>query len=80
MPRAARGNSDLAREFGARVREVRQARGLSQEALADRSGQHRTYIGHIERGETSPTLASIVQLAKALEVDPGDLVRGLGLP
>jgi transcriptional regulator with XRE-family HTH domain len=64
--------------FGARVRASRNRLGLSQEGLASRSGLHRTYIGGIERGERNIALINIVQLAKSLEIDPGDLVRGMG--
>lgn len=44
-------NKKLLNAFGARVRELRTARGLSQEQLAELTGFHRTYIGMIERGE-----------------------------
>lgn len=40
-------------EFGKRIRNLRTARGLSQEQLAELTGFHRTYIGMIERGELS---------------------------
>lgn len=50
---------------------------MSQERLADAAGVHRTYVGHVERGETTPTLYSIVRFAKALDLDASDLVRGL---
>ena len=50
---------------------------LSQEGLADVAGLHRTYIGHVERGEVNPTLWNIVRIAAALGVDPGELVAGL---
>ncbi len=36
--------------------------GLSQEQLAHRSGVHRTFVGHIERGEVNPTLSSLCLL------------------
>jgi transcriptional regulator with XRE-family HTH domain len=45
--------------------------------LAAQAALHRTYVGHVERGETSPTLYNIVRLAAALGVDPADLVKGL---
>jgi transcriptional regulator with XRE-family HTH domain len=66
--------------FGRRVRERRLAAGLSQEALGDRSGIHRTYVGGVERGERNLALANILRLAAALAVDPGDLVTGLRAP
>jgi predicted transcriptional regulator len=50
---------------------------LSQEGLADRTGVHRTYIGHVERGEVNPTLWSIIRIAASLGVDPAELVSGL---
>lgn len=64
--------------FGDRIRLHRTRAGISQEKLGERSGLHRTYIGHVERGEVNPTLGSIVKLADALEVDPGLLTTGLG--
>lgn len=66
-------------EFGERVREARKALGLSQEQLGARVGLHRTYIGHIERGEVNPSLRNVLLVARGLEVDPGDLLRGLEL-
>lgn len=61
--------------FGAAVREVRGARGLSQEALADAAGMHRTYVGGIERGERNPSYRNILRLAEALDIRPSDLIR-----
>jgi transcriptional regulator with XRE-family HTH domain len=72
-----------AREFGRRVSAYRSALGdrlgsaVSQEKLAERSGLHRTYIGHVERGEVNLALYNVICIAAALEVDPADLVRGL---
>ena len=54
--------------FGRKVREIRKAKGLSQEALADLSGIDRSYMGHIERGQKNVTLLKIYQLADALNV------------
>lgn len=50
---------------------------VSQEDLAEIAGVHRTYIGHLERGKGSPTLDTIVRVARALDVDAADLVQGL---
>lgn len=65
---------DLKR-FGARVRDLRAAIGLSQEELAERAGLHRTYIGGIERGERNLGVVNLLQLAKALRVHPSELLR-----
>jgi transcriptional regulator with XRE-family HTH domain len=64
-------------EVGARVRKRRSRLGLSQEQLAFRAGLHPTYISGIERGERNVSLINLVRVAGALEVDPGQLVRGL---
>ena len=60
-------------EFGRRVRKFRFLRGLSQEALAEKTEIHRTYIGGIERGERNPTLLMIHRIAAALGIAPADL-------
>lgn len=69
----ARMNLDL-QKFGQRVRDRRQAIGLSQEELAERCGLHRTYIGGIERGERNVGVLNLLQLARALQVRPGELL------
>ena len=63
--------------IGARVRLRRWELGFSQEELAGISGLHRTYIGSLERGERNISLANIIRLANALELDPAELVKGL---
>lgn len=51
---------------GANVRRLRRAKGLSQEALAELAGVHRTFVGHIERGETNVSLDTLERVADAL--------------
>ena len=63
-----------ARRLGAEVRRLRLKRGVSQEALADIAGIHRTYLGGVERGERNPSLANIVRIAAALSVTPSQLL------
>ncbi|QGN58981.1 helix-turn-helix transcriptional regulator [Nostocoides sp. HKS02] len=60
-------------DFGARVRELREERGWSQEVLAERAGVHRTYVGSVERGERNVSLKNIYALAEALAVRARDL-------
>jgi transcriptional regulator with XRE-family HTH domain len=54
--------------LGERVRELRRARGLTLEGLADRSGVSRAMISKLERGEKNPTLVVVARLAGGLGV------------
>jgi len=65
--------ADIKTKFGAKVRKLRQAKGLSQEAFADVCGLHRTYIGAIERGERNVSLENIEKIAKALGISIASL-------
>ena len=64
---------EIEKQFGERVREIRQAKGLSQEVLAFKTGVHRTYLGGIERGERNPSLKNIAAIAEALGVTLSEL-------
>lgn len=70
-------NNEILARFGRRVRELRTARGLSQEAFADKCQLDRTYIGGIERGNRNISLRNIALLASALEVSLSELMEGL---
>lgn len=61
--------------FGNVLRKARQVRKLSQDELGARSGYHRTYIGQLERGEKSPSLRTIFNLAATLGIAPHVLVQ-----
>ena len=71
----ARVTSELQKIVGRRLREQRESLGLSQEAMAERLGYHRTFLGSVERGERNLTLASVEQLATSLGVPALDLLR-----
>ncbi|HLF78154.1 MAG TPA: helix-turn-helix transcriptional regulator [Dehalococcoidia bacterium] len=71
MARASAG--DIRALFGRRLKELRLQRGLSQEELAFRSGLHRTYVSSTERGQRNVSLVNIERLARALDVELGDL-------
>ncbi|PSS47241.1 helix-turn-helix domain-containing protein [Pseudomonas sp. BBP2017] len=62
--------------FAEDVRRKRLELGLSQEALAERAGVHRTYIGMLERSEKNVTIYNIWRHASALDASPSDLLIG----
>lgn len=64
-------------KFGERIRELRRATGLSQEAFADHCGLDRTYISGIERGKRNVSLENLKVLAEALDVTLSRLLEGL---
>jgi len=68
-------NTKARKKFGNNMRLIRKEKGLSQEALADIAGLHRTYIGAIERGEQNISLDNINKIAKALNVKPSALLN-----
>jgi transcriptional regulator with XRE-family HTH domain len=60
-------------DFGAAMRQIRNQRGLSQEALAEACELDRTYISGIERGTRNPSLTNILKIAEALGARPAEL-------
>ncbi|MCK6530604.1 helix-turn-helix domain-containing protein [Myxococcota bacterium] len=56
------------------VREARLRAGLSQEALAELAGLHRTYISLLERGQRSPSVEVVSVLAAALGTSASALI------
>jgi transcriptional regulator with XRE-family HTH domain len=70
-------DNDIALRFGQRIRELRNARNLSQEALAAECGLDRTYISGIERGKRNVSLRNIEVIARALRVSISELANGL---
>lgn len=67
----------LAQEIGARLRAHRERSDLSQEALAERAGVHRTYVGLIERGEVNSTIATLLTLTDALNTTLSTLLQDI---
>lgn len=66
---------ELRETFAKQVRQRRAAACLSQEALGDRAGLTRNYIGKIERGEASPTLNAVEAIARVFQVKPSDMLK-----
>lgn len=69
--------NEILKRFGNRLRDHRIEQKLSQEKLAELSGLHRTYIGMVERGEKNLSLKNIVRIAKALNLEVEDLLKGI---
>lgn len=63
--------------FGERVRQLRKAKGFSQQSFAETCGLDRTYIGGIERGERNVALRNIEVIAKSLGLPVSELTTGL---
>lgn len=67
----------IASQFGAILRDLRTAQGLSQEELAFRAGMSVPYLSDLERGRSNPSLAMVVDLARALATHPSVMLAGL---
>lgn len=65
---------DVRHELGSRVKRLREAKGLSQEALAHNADVHRTYVSGVERGVRNPTVTVLEKLAGGLGVTLAELV------
>lgn len=63
----------LRQKFGKKVKELRLASGISQEAFADKCGYVRSYMSRIERGLANPSLNAVEVLAVALKVEAKEL-------
>jgi transcriptional regulator with XRE-family HTH domain len=68
---------EVAREFGLNMLLARKRADLSQEELGFRASLHRTEISQLERGVRLPRIDTVVKLAGALSVPPGDLLKGV---
>ena len=66
---------DMRKLVGRNVRAVRQAQGMTQEQLAEKSGFSQQYISDLERGRRNPTVVSLYELAEALGSTPVQLLE-----
>jgi XRE family transcriptional regulator, regulator of sulfur utilization len=65
------------KQIGQKVRRYREQRGLSQEELAWKIGLSTSYMGQLERGERNLNVDKILKIAKALKVNPSELLKGV---
>ncbi len=68
-------SDDILTRLPARLKEARRAKGLSLEAVANLSGVSRSMVSQIERGESSPTISTLWNLTRALQVDFAGLLE-----
>jgi transcriptional regulator with XRE-family HTH domain len=66
--------------LGQEIRRHRKAVDISQEALAERAGLHRNYIGYLERGERNPRVKTLFDVAHALGLGFSQLMAGVKEP
>lgn len=60
-------------KIGQKIRDIRAAKGFSQESFAHEIELDRTYVGGIERGERNIAAINLIRIAKALNVEVGEL-------
>jgi transcriptional regulator with XRE-family HTH domain len=63
------------KRFGSAIRRRREAKGLTQQQLADDAEVSVRYIAALEAGDNSPSLTAIFQLCEALGSSPGELIE-----
>ena len=66
--------STLVQTFGIAVRQLREARGWSQEQLSEQANLNRSYVGEIERGRAIASIVTAEKLAAALGLQMSDLL------
>jgi transcriptional regulator with XRE-family HTH domain len=74
----ARGYERLRQTLAINTKALREARGLSQEALALEAEVDRTYVSQIERGVCNPSLRVLFQIANTLKVQVAELLHPAG--
>jgi transcriptional regulator with XRE-family HTH domain len=68
---------DMRRLVGGNTARIRKEQGLTQEALAEKSGLSQQYISGLESGHRNPTIVTLFELANALGVSHVELVQPL---
>jgi len=63
----------IERFLGRRIAQLRKARGLTQEAFAEKCGYSTEFVSLVERGLNAPSVAGLEKVAKALKVEIKDL-------
>jgi transcriptional regulator with XRE-family HTH domain len=64
-------------ELGERLRAARKARGITLQQVAERTGLSKSFVSQVETGTATPSIVSLVGIARALDVPAGALIEGL---
>ena len=64
---------DTKQMIGARIKEIRAKKGITQEHLSERMEINPKYLSSIERGKENPTLNTLIKLSESLQVDLGEI-------
>jgi putative transcriptional regulator len=67
--------TDICARVGNRIRELRQAKGWSQQILADHAQMERSHLTRLEDGKREAGLKILEKIAEALGVEPYELLR-----
>ncbi|HEX5608958.1 MAG TPA: helix-turn-helix transcriptional regulator [Solirubrobacterales bacterium] len=70
-------SEELAIRFGQNLRRCRHLAGLSQEELGERAALHRTEIGMLEHGQRVARIDTLIRLAGAMAIPPGEMLEGI---
>lgn len=70
-------SEEVAIRFGRNLARARRVAALSQEELGNRASLHRTEIGMLEHGQRVARIDTVVKLAGAMSIPPGDLLEGI---
>ncbi|TKT81012.1 helix-turn-helix transcriptional regulator [Aquamicrobium sp. LC103] len=71
---------DLKEIMARNLRRIRHDENLTQEELAGRAGLSMRYVGAIERGDVSASVTVLGQIAEALGIEPGELLKNTSAP
>ena len=69
-------NSNIAKILGNNIKQVRMLEGISQEKLAEKIGKSAHFISVLERGESGLSIATVIDICKALNTDTNTIFAG----
>ena len=70
-------NSSIAKIIGSNIKQVRTLESISQEKLAEKIGKSAHFISVLERGESGLSIATVIDICKALNTDTNTIFAGV---